>query len=294
MLNIATVLITMFTYIDDFCKQKAIIKPGPEEKMSDSEIITIALFCELSGKTSDYEHVRFTKQWLKDFFPCIIDRSRYSRRLKSLTGLINEVRIKVLKEIILELADLHILDSTPVPVIKFQRAHFTPLFPEANYGVCKARKMTYFGFKLHLVIDKQGIPLHFDLTPANINDNDMTEELLTVFSKGHTTLADKGYLSKEKQERLKKQYGIFLFTPKRRNQKDREPKAERKLINKWRQRIEIINGLLKDKFNLERTYAKTLRGLISKIMNKITAFTFGIFLNKLFNRNTLDISSLVS
>jgi len=284
----------MFTYIDDFCKSKQIIKRGPKPKMTDSEIITVSLFCELIGKESECEHINFIEQWLGDFFPHIIDRSRYSKRLKSLLKLINDVRIKVLNEIILELSDIHIIDSTPIPVIKFQRAHYTPLFPEAEYGYCAARKMTYYGFKLHLVTDKQGIPIHFDLTPANIHDSDMTEQLLSCSSQDRTVLGDKGYLSKKMQKKLRYLYNTNLFTPKRKNQKDREPKSERKLLNKWRQTIEIVNGMLKDKFNFERTYAKSLIGLAVRIMSKLTSFTFGIFLNKLFNRKTLDINSLVA
>jgi transposase len=245
------------------------------------------------GKNSEYEQIGFVEQWLKDYFPNIIDRSQYHRRVKLLWRTINDVRVKVLNEIMLKLSDIHIIDSTPIPVIKFQRAHYTPLFSEAEFGYCVARKMTYYGFKLHLVVDKQGIPIHFDLTPANIHDGDMTEQLLAFSSQNRLVLADKGYLSKNTQSKLQQLYDTILFTPKRKNQKDREPRQERKLLNKWRQKIEIINGLLKDKFNFERTYAKSLDGLISRIMCKITAFTFGIFLNKLFDRKMLSVSTLV-
>jgi len=284
----------MFTYIDDYFKSKSIVKRGPRPKMTDSEVVTIVLFCELLGKNSEYEHINFTEQWLKDFFPHIIDRSRYSRRLKSLTRLINDIRVKVLDEIILALSDIHIIDSTPVPVMRFQRAHFTPLFPEANYGYCAARKMTYYGFKLHLVTDKQGIPILFDLTSANVEDRKIAQELLGKSSNNRLVLADKGYLSKALLQNLERLNNIKFHTPKRKNQKDRETKSERKLLNKWRQKIEIVNGLLKDKFSLERTYAKTLRGLVTKVINKLTAFTFGIFLNKLFGRKTLNINSLIA
>ena len=179
MLDTATVLTTMFTYIDDYCKQHTKIKPGPKPKLSDSEVITIALCSELAGKTSEYAHVAYVNQWLRDYFPHMIDRSRYHRRLRHITRLINDVRTAVLKEITMALTDIHIIDSTPLPVITFQRAYYTPLFPEASFGYCSARNMTYYGFKLHLVTDNQGIPVHFDLTPANIADVDLTEELLT-------------------------------------------------------------------------------------------------------------------
>lgn len=293
MLDKTTVLVAMFTWIDDFCKQHQRIKPGTEPKLSDSELITVALFTELFGKNSDYEQVAFTEQWLKEYFPDMIDRSGYNRRLKALSGLINRIREELLKDITLERADTHIIDSTPIPVITFQRACYTPLFPEASFGYCAARKMTYYGFKLNMVTDSQGIPLHFDLTPANIADNQMTEELLSFSSNDHLVLGDKGYLSKEIQEKLLNEFNVSLKTPKRKNQKNRESKQERRLLNKWRQKIETVNGMLKDIFSLERTYAKTLKGLVTKILKKITALTFGIYLNRLFNRNILSIKSMV-
>jgi hypothetical protein len=283
----------MFTYIDDFCKSNYQVKPGPTPKLSDSEVITISLFCELLGKTSEHDQIRFAEQWLTNFFPDIIDRSRYSRRLKSLTGSINNVRKKVLNEIILETTDIHIIDSTPIPIISFQRACHTPLFPEASFGYCAARKMTYFGFKLHLVVDSQGIPIHFDLTPANIADSRMTEELLNISSSGMTVLGDKGYLSKDTKHHLQIHQDTDLLTPTRKNQKQRESKSNRKILNGLRQIIEVVNGMLKSKFHLEKTYVKSLKGLVTKVLSKITALTFGIYINKLFHRKTLNIASLI-
>lgn len=294
MLDVNTVLTTMFTYIDDFCKENQKIKPGPEAKLSDSEIITINLFCELAGKKSNCEHIRFIEQWLRDYFPNIIDRSRYHRRLLKLTRLINDVRVKILNNILMELSDDRILDSTPIPVITFQRACYTPLFPEAAFGKCSARKMTYYGFKLHLLIDSKGIPIHFDIAPANVSDIDMAFEMLSFNSQEKLILADKGYISKEIKANLIEQYGIELITPSRSNQKVKLPKSETKLLNSIRQKVEIVNNIFKSQFNCEKTYAKTLIGLIVKIVSKITALTFGIFLNRLFGRKLLDIISIVA
>jgi hypothetical protein len=294
MLEANTVLITIFTRVDDFCKDHQEIKPGPAAKLSDSEIITINLFCELAGKRSNCEHMRFVEQWLRDYFPNIIDRSRYQHRLVKLTRLINDVRVAILNNILMELSDNRILDSTPLPVVTFQRACYTPLFPEAAFGKCAARKMTYYGFKLHLLVDGQGIPMHFDLAPANVSDVAIAAEMLEFNSQEKTVLADKGYISKEIQEKLLQNHGIDLLTPSRRNQKVQLPKAESKLLNRLRQRIEVVNNILKDQFGCEKTYAKTLLGLIIKINSKLAALTFGIFLNKLFGRRLLDIVSIVA
>lgn len=294
MLDVATVLVTMFTYIDDFCNSLSLAKPGPKPIVSDSELVTINLFCELVGKQSECEHVRFVEQWLKEYFPHMIDQSRYNRRLKGLGRLINHVRTYVLGQIAMTLSDAHLVDSTPLPVIAWQRAHRTPLFPEAEYGYCAAKKLMYFGFKLHLVTDRQGIPVHFDLTGANVADVSMMEELLSLSSQGHVVLGDKGYLSRSAQERLRDRFAVEVHTPTRKNQKQREDANERRLLNRWRQRIETVNAILKDHFAIERIRAKTFAGFITRVASKLTALTFGIFLNRLFGRPLLQIASLVN
>ena len=292
MLTVATVLTTIFTHIDDYCKKYPSCKTGPKPKMSDSEIITLSIFCELSGKSSEYAHTRHAKQWLREYFPHMIDRSRYHRRIKILTPLINRVRVELLP-FVADSLSICLTDSTPVPVITFQRACYTPLFGEASYGYCAARKMNYYGFKLHLVTNVDGIPIHFEMTPANVSDVSLVEETLSVL-RNCLVLADKGYISKTIQEKLLLTQGVELLCPLRKNQKDREKKSFRQHISKLRQMIETTNGMLKNRFSLEKTLAKTLLGLVARVVRKITAFTFGVFLNKQFGRNSLDIASLVN
>lgn len=296
MLDIATVLTTMFVYVDDFCNSLSedSRKPGPEATMSDSEVVTLVLFCELVGKASIHDQIRFAEQWLRDYFPHLLERSRYHRRTRRLLNLTHQIREQILKETLMHPTDMHIIDSTPIPVVTFTRAGFTPLFREAAYGRCAARNMTYFGFKLHLVTDHQGIPIHFDLAPANIPDIQMAEELLQQKSRSHLALGDKGYISKIIQEHLFEQYDITFSVLTRANQKERESREDRRIHGHCRQIIEVVNGILKGAFNMERTFAKTTEGLVSKIMNKMTAFTFGIYLNRLFGREALDFANLVS
>ena len=55
MLDKATVLTTLFTIVDDTMKgstviQQALNRPGPAPKLSDSELVSIALYQELIGE----------------------------------------------------------------------------------------------------------------------------------------------------------------------------------------------------------------------------------------------------
>ncbi|MEK7855414.1 MAG: hypothetical protein AAB288_04940 [Acidobacteriota bacterium] len=56
----------------------------------------------------------------------------------------------------------------------------------------------------------------------------------------------------------------------------------------------MVNAILKTTFAVERTLAKTLSGLVSRIATKLTALTFAIYLNKLFHREPLAIATLLA
>ena len=85
MLDKATVLTTIFTRVDDTMKGPAVIqhalnRPGPAPKLSDSELVTIALYQELIGEPREDHFFRLHQASLRTFFPGLNERSRYNRR----------------------------------------------------------------------------------------------------------------------------------------------------------------------------------------------------------------------
>lgn len=292
MSDIATVLTTMFAYVDDWCKAHPTRAHGPLPDVSDSEIMTVALWCELCGISSEHAQIRYWQRHLLSFFPSVLERSRYHRRRVVVLSTLNALRQSLLTTTVLGVQDLRIIDSTPVPVITFRRAGFTPLFPEAAYGYCAAKREYYYGFKFHLVTDKTGIPLHFDLTPANIPDIQMAEELLAVASPAAVTIADKGYVSAPVATTLYTRYQSTLLAAQRANQTTRESPEDRRLLNGWRQRIEVVNAMLKERFHLGKTFAKTLGGLVTRIIVKMTSFTMGVYVNRLLGNPPLAFASI--
>ena len=74
MLEKATVLTTLFTIVDDAMKgspviQQALKRPGPAPHLSDSEVITIALYQELIGEPREDHFFRLHHSSLQTFFP---------------------------------------------------------------------------------------------------------------------------------------------------------------------------------------------------------------------------------
>src|SRR5258708_2024645 len=189
MLDKATVLTTIFTIVDDTMKGAAVIqhalkRPGPAPRLSDSELVTIALYQELIGEPREDHFFRLHQASLQTFFPGLNERSRYTRRKRDLCSVILAVRVSL--QIVLEALQLEetaAIDSAPVPCVSYKRAKQASDFVgSADYGVCSSKAMKYFGYKLHSVVSLTGIIMGFLLTPASRYDNQPVVELLDAFS----------------------------------------------------------------------------------------------------------------
>src|SRR3982074_2048402 len=98
MLCKATVLCTIFTIVDDAMKaspeiQRALDRPGTKPRLSDSEVVTLALYQELIGEPREDHFFRLHKASLLSFFPGLNERSRYNRRKRDLWAVILAVRL---------------------------------------------------------------------------------------------------------------------------------------------------------------------------------------------------------
>src|SRR5438270_12367312 len=189
MLDKATVLTTLFTRVDDTMKGSAVIqhalkRPGPAPRLSDSEVVTLALSQELIGEPREDHFFRLHQASLQTFFPRLNERSRSNRRKRDLWSVILAVRVSLQLVLdALELEETAAIDSAPVPCVSYKRGKGASDFVgTADYGVCSSKALKYFGYKLHTVVSLTGLIMGFLLTPASRYDNQPVVELLDSFS----------------------------------------------------------------------------------------------------------------
>src|SRR5260370_32966136 len=121
MLDKATILTTIFTIVDDTMKgpaviQQALSRPGPAPRLTDSELITIALYQELIGELREDHFFRLHQGSLQVFFPGLNERSRYNRRRRALWSVLLAVRVSL--QIVLDALQMEetaAIDSAPLP-----------------------------------------------------------------------------------------------------------------------------------------------------------------------------------
>ena len=274
----------VYVLVDDMCKEleEQLRRPGPEPECSDSELIAICLIGECLGWDVETELLSHM-QAHKDKFPILPEQSRFNRRRRNLMWIINEMRRMMLAQMELFRDEQCVLDSMPIPVVQF---HLAPQsrgdWPVhgANYGKVSSKKMTIFGFKLHMLITMGGLILDFELAPASVGDLAIGRELLEEHD-NRIVIGDKAYVSAPVADELWQSNRIRLLTKPRSNQKKQISASARRLYNSVRQIIETVNSQLSAQFSIETNHAHTYRGLCARLYTKLTAHTMCIYINRL-------------
>jgi hypothetical protein len=96
MVDVDTFLTALYVMVDDFCQTHSPKKrPGPEASLSQSEVITLAIFARWSRFTSERDFYRYAYDHLRGAFPTLPDRSQFNRLVRSHARAIEEIAVKL-------------------------------------------------------------------------------------------------------------------------------------------------------------------------------------------------------
>jgi len=92
MVDVDTFLTTLYVMVDDFCHSRPPKKrPGPDASLSESELITLAIFARWSRFASERDFYRYAQTDLLDAFPTLPTRPQFNRLVRSRMGLIEQI-----------------------------------------------------------------------------------------------------------------------------------------------------------------------------------------------------------
>ena len=98
MLDVDTFLTTLYVITDDFCHSRTPKRhPGPDASLSESEVITLAIFARWSRFASERDFYRYATGHLSEAFPTLPERSQLNRLVRSHTELIEEMALHLAK-----------------------------------------------------------------------------------------------------------------------------------------------------------------------------------------------------
>src|SRR5918993_2361972 len=173
--------------------------------LSDSEVITLALFQQLRGVESERSFLRDCERFFSELFPGVVGLypSSFNRRVRKLRRFLEPVRRSVLCELVGEPETL-LIDSTLLSVLHPRQVNQSAGFTGAAW--VRWGSFSVYGVKLHLLSATNGVPLSYELTSANVAEVRLTEELLAEAGLGEEMarklLGDLAYRSEQLAEDL--------------------------------------------------------------------------------------------
>lgn len=268
-------LTTLFCLVDDAYPN---LNPKGEnyaslKRLSDSEVLTLALAQQLRGVESSRSFLRDAGRFLPELFPGVVGLypSSLHRRMRKLGRYLEPLRRTILPELVGEPETL-LVDSTLIEVLHPRQVSQSAGMQGA--GWVRWGSFSLYGLKVHLICATNRVPISYEITAANVADICLTEELVAearlTDEVARRLFGDLAYNSRPLRHRLAED-AIALLTER----------ADQRGV---RQQIEIAFANLKGVFGLGWTLATTLTGVVIRLVTKIAAYTFGFYVNRLLGR----------
>jgi Transposase DDE domain len=264
---------------------------GFAPQLTDEEVITLEICGEYFKLNADKDLFHYFRQHYQTWFPRLRDRSLFVRQAANLWQAKAAIQQQLTVVSGQATDPVQIIDTLPLPICVFTRSRRDRCFkPDADYGHCAAKKLTYYGFKLGLRVSHVGMITHFPLLPARPHDIQFLDELVEHFV--GVVPADKGFIDEFRQALLAER-GVVVITPPRKRMTTTMPRLVLKTCGRIRKCVETVGSQLAERFAVERIRVHDLWHFQHRLIRKVLAHTVGVFLNLQLGRPPLDLDGLV-
>ncbi len=259
-------LTTIYCFVDNFFKAHPALAAWRTSNhhsplLTDAEVLTIALMQGYFGCATLKQTYLLVQANAAGAFPQLCSYQQWLARLHALSPTVGWL---VLASAGWTRQQYYLMDSKPIPVCHPIRHGRVRLLREDGAAFSKTTKGWFFGFKLHAIVNQQGLVIGAIFTPANTNDRDPALALAWA-TDGGLALGDRGYQGEELRELLQEEAELLLLTPAD------APKAQRALLSSLRERVETSFSQLWSRF-VDVVYSRSWNGLWSTIKLKMLHF----------------------
>jgi Transposase DDE domain len=271
-------VIALYVTIDDLLGPR--LGPGHPPKLSDAELVCLAVAQVMLGARSERHWLRFVRTRLGHLFPYVPGQAGYNKRLRAAGHQLSRA-IRHLAMAAPSWCDgFRLLDATPLPCgASRETAKRSALWPHAAYGYDRSHSRWYWGFKLYLLTSPDGMPISWCLATPKLGEREVAQVLLDdavrqqALAAGTIILADKGFAGRA-FERQVRALGADLIRPDRKA----EPRRFGPLGG-MRQWIESVISTLKDQLGLEQHRGRTLGGVFVRVAQRLLALATAVWFN---------------
>jgi Transposase DDE domain len=263
-----------------FATSVSIPRSGPAGRITDHELIALAVAQAATGICSDRQFLGAIARLLPGWFPHLPDQSQYNRRLRRLAPCITTVQLQV-AELISE-GEIRLVDGTLIACANYPGCASRSQFAgHASYGYCPSKSLFVWGMRLVLVADLKGTPVGYDLVGPKTGQERESAWALACAQPDTVLFADGGFWGAE-YERTMDLINVRLMTPDKHKLGARPAieiaKASIRLV------VESVFSTLKGQMRLDHHLAKTLTGLVQRIAQRLLALTLAMLINILTGR----------
>jgi hypothetical protein len=287
--DLDTLVIALYVMVDELLGPRR--GPGRRPKLSDAELVCLAVAQVLLGFGSERRWLRFAGQRLGHLFPYLPTASAYNRRLRR-AGPLVALAIQDLAAHTPSWVDqLRLVDSTPLPcAASRQTVRRSALAGHAGYGYCKSHHRYFWGFRLYVLAGPDGLPVAWCLATPKLGEREVVAALLDHergrLRPGLVIVADKGFAGHE-FDQVVAAHGAVLLRPDRAGEPHRFGSLGR--VRQW---IESTFQSLKGQLGLEQHGGRTLAGVWVRVAQRLLALAAGIWWN--WQTGQADKRSLVA
>jgi len=284
--DLDTLATALYSRVDDWLKaapERVPWRPaiGIAPRISDAELVTLAVLQALPGHASEARWLRFARDHLRLLFPYLPGQPGYNKRLRRLAGTVSWLIAVLARDTTLWTDDVWVVDSTPVECGRSREtARRSDLAGWAEYGYCASHSRYFWGLRLHMLATLHGLPVGFALTGAKADERQVLLDILgdpqlTSGRAGQILIGDKNYFGRGFEADLAGA-GISLLRPARQGEAER---AGSRFFKPLRQTVESIFDSYKGQLDLERHGGKTPEGVLIRVLQRILALTAAIWHN---------------
>ncbi len=279
--DLDTLLTALYVLVDDHVIPPGPRRPGHPKRLTDAELVCLAVAQVLLGARSEHHWLRMCYGRLGHLFPYLPHQPGYHKRIKAAAPLICTTMLYLATMCPSWSDGLRLIDATPVPCgTSRQTVRRSELAGWANYGYCAAHSRWYWGLKLYLICTAEGMPVAWCLADPKIGEREVAADLLDLardtgaLRAGMIVLADKGLAGRELERYAAEEVKVLLVRPDRKDERHRYGN-----LGGMRQWVESVYDTAKDQLSLERHGGRTIEGVFVRIAQRLLALAACIWHN---------------
>jgi len=252
------------------------IKDDSQCKMSSAEIMTFAILsANLYG--GDYRKTRLVAS-AHGYFPKILSHAQLVRRIHQIPQHVWYVLFLALQVVLRNKnSQLFIVDSFPVKAYETHKSFRARIFQGKRFhGYTASKKQYFFGIKVHMIVDSNGVPIEFSFTPGSASDIKSLEEFSFNLPENSLLFGDAAYTSYDVEDLLKEVDNIALLPKRRKNLKRQHSQEVHFLLSHYRNSIETVFSSIVSRMP-RYIRARTEKGFCLKVFFFILAYMLNIY-----------------